>query len=117
MASRAGDQAQAVKDRAMEQAEAVRDKAMEQADAAKDEAADRLQSGARSLRERAEGAGGTTGQAGVKVADTMERTAGYLREHDTADMWNDFEQLVRDHPRQALVGALVAGFVLGRIVR
>jgi ElaB/YqjD/DUF883 family membrane-anchored ribosome-binding protein len=56
-------------------------------------------------------------QAGVKVADTMESAAGYLREHNTEDMVGDLEKYVKAHPTTALAGAVVAGFFIGRILR
>ena len=45
-------------------------------------------------------------KAGTTVADGMEKTAQYLREHDTQQMVNDVEQFVREHPTQAVVGAV-----------
>jgi ElaB/YqjD/DUF883 family membrane-anchored ribosome-binding protein len=57
------------------------------------------------------------GKAGEKVAEGMERSATYLREHSTEDMRGDVERYVREHPMQAMAGALVAGFVLSRILR
>jgi phage-related minor tail protein len=69
------------------------------------------------VRDRAEGTGGTTAQAGTKVADTMETAAGYMREHDVNEMWTDLETYARTHPTQALIGAVVTGFLVGRLIR
>lgn len=92
-------------------------KAQEGADVGLDKAADGMQRAADQMRDRLATGDGVQAQVGTKVADTMERTAGYLREHDTTELWGDVETFVREHPMQAAVGALAAGFVLGRIVR
>jgi hypothetical protein len=60
---------------------------------------------------------GVVGKAGTKAADTLERTAGYLREHESTELWGDVQEYVKQHPASALVGALAAGFVLSRILR
>ena len=52
-----------------------------------------------------------------RVADGMETTASYLREHDFADMRDDAISVLKKHPVQALVSALAFGFLLGRSVR
>ena len=52
-----------------------------------------------------------------RVADGMETTASYLREHDFADMRDDAISLCKKHPVQALVSAVAFGFLLGRTVR
>ncbi|MCC6381518.1 MAG: hypothetical protein IT304_03370, partial [Dehalococcoidia bacterium] len=91
-------------------------KVQEQADAGLDRAASGLQKAADQMRDRA-GSEGLQGQVATKAADTMEKTASYLREHDTDEIWKDMESFVKDHPMQAAAGALVAGFVLGRLLR
>ena len=92
-------------------------KAQQQADAGKDKAAGGMESAASKLREQAAGTDGMTAQAGTKVADGMEKTAGYLREHDTTEMLDDVEKYVKDHPMQAVAGAVIGGFLVGRILR
>jgi hypothetical protein len=57
------------------------------------------------------------GELGTKVANTMEKTAGYLREHDSGELWEDVEQYVRQHPMQATMTAAFAGFLVARILR
>jgi ElaB/YqjD/DUF883 family membrane-anchored ribosome-binding protein len=47
----------------------------------------------------------------------MESAAGYLKEHSTTEMWEDLEHYAKEHPGQALAGAVVTGFLLGRILR
>ena len=51
------------------------------------------------------------------IADGMESTASYLREHDLADIRDDVVNVCRRHPAQALLSALAVGFVLGRAIR
>ena len=43
--------------------------------------------------------------------------ATYLRQHDTNEIMEDFEVYAKKHPTQTLVGAVVAGFLLGRLLR
>jgi hypothetical protein len=92
-------------------------KAQEQADQRKDQAAGGLERAAEMLRDRSDSMDGTPAQAGTKVAESMDTAATYLKQHSTSDMLNDLEQFAREHPGQALAGAIVAGFVVGRILR
>ena len=92
------------------------EKAKEKADEGIDKAAEGVKGAADKLRERAERQDGMAADAGVKVADTMERSAEYLREHDTEQIFDDLEQYVRKHPMQALAGAIVGGFLVGRLL-
>ena len=55
--------------------------------------------------------------AAHRVADGMEATASYLRNHDLADMRDDVMNVCRRHPVQALVSAVAVGFLLGRTVK
>lgn len=91
------------------------EKVQHKADEGMTRAADRVETAADKLRERAEHADGMKAQAETKVADTMEQAAGYLREKDTTAVRGDVETFVREHPMQALAGAIVGGYVLGRI--
>jgi ElaB/YqjD/DUF883 family membrane-anchored ribosome-binding protein len=109
--------AEGVGKQARQAATKAREKAQEQAEAGIDTAAEGLSSAADKIRERAAGVDGMPAQAGTKVADTMERTAGYLREHDTNEIVDDLERYVREHPVQAVAGAIVGGFVIGRILK
>jgi ElaB/YqjD/DUF883 family membrane-anchored ribosome-binding protein len=102
--------------RAQEKAQEVGQKAEQQADVAVDKTAEGLESTAQTVRERFATRDGVTGDVGMKAADTMERTAGYLREHDTAEIIDDVERYVREHPMQALAGAVVGGFLIGRLL-
>jgi hypothetical protein len=92
-------------------------KAQEQADQTKDQAAGGMERAAEKIRERSESMDGTPAQAGTKVAESMDTAATYLKEHSTSDMLNDLEHFAKEHPGQALAGAVITGFVVGRILR
>lgn len=103
-------------DQARDKAREIGETAQEQLDARKDQAAGGMERVAEMVRERTPD-DGMAAKAGAKAADGMETAAGYLRDHDTSEMWNDLESYARQHPTQALAGAIFAGFVLGRILR
>lgn len=89
----------------------------ERADEGIGKAAGGMEDTARKLREQTEGKGGVQAKAGEKMAEGMEKTAGYLRERDTQQIMGDVERYVREHPLQAVAGAVVGGFILSRILR
>jgi ElaB/YqjD/DUF883 family membrane-anchored ribosome-binding protein len=89
--------------------------AKERAKVVKDQAADGLERAAQVAHQRASESGGMPAEAGTKVANVMEDTAQYLRTHDSNDIWGDLASSVRRHPIQALAGALVGGFLLGKL--
>jgi hypothetical protein len=60
---------------------------------------------------------GSAAKMGHGVADGMESTATYLRNHSFGDMGNDVMELCRKHPVQALVSAAVLGFLVGKVIR
>ena len=111
------ERAQEVADRTKEAASEYGQKAQEQADRGMDQAAGGMERAAEKLRAQTENSEGMPAQAGVKVAEGMETAASYLREHNTEELLTDVEQYVRQHPTQALVGAIFAGFVIGRVLR
>lgn len=103
---------------AREKAGAYGEKAREQAGVAKDQAASGMERVAGMVRERtAGGDGGVASQAGTKLAGGMEKTAEYLRGRDVNEIWNDVETYARQHPGQAVLGAVLTGFLIGRILR
>jgi ElaB/YqjD/DUF883 family membrane-anchored ribosome-binding protein len=112
-----GDKARDTADTARDKASDLGQKAQHQAEVGKDKAAGGMESAADKLREQASKSDGMTAKAGTKAADTMERSADYLREHDTGEILDDVEQYVKDHPMQAVAGAVIGGFVIGRILR
>lgn len=102
-----------VQDRASE----AGSKLHEQADMGIDKAAGGLESAAEQMRDRFADQDGVPAQVGGKMADGLERTAGYLREHDADQIWEDVEAFVKDHPLQSAAGAAIAGFVIARVLR
>jgi ElaB/YqjD/DUF883 family membrane-anchored ribosome-binding protein len=94
-------------------------KVIERADAGRERAAEGMHTAAEQVREKAEQlpGGERTGQIAHKAADTMESAAGYMREHDVNEMASDLQQIVRDHPREALIAAAAVGFLVGRAMR
>lgn len=107
-------------DRMKQKASDTKDKVQEKVKETTEEGIDRTAEGvhtaAERIRSETEQRGGMTAEAGTKVADTMERTAGYLREHDSEQIIDDVERYVRQHPVQAVAGAIVGGFILGRLL-
>jgi len=116
VATAARDTAEDMTGRARETADQMGDRAREMEERGREEASSKLESVADQLRERA-ARDGATGEIAEKAAMTMERTAGYLREHSTGDMTADLEHYVREHPMQGVAAAVIAGFVIGRILR
>jgi hypothetical protein len=51
------------------------------------------------------------------IASGMESTATYLREHDFKGMGQDLVGIARRHPTEALLSALVVGFLAGRAMK
>jgi ElaB/YqjD/DUF883 family membrane-anchored ribosome-binding protein len=111
------EKAHELADKTKETATEYGQKAQQQVDKGMDEAAGGMERAAEKLRTQTATADGLPAQAGVKVADSMETAAGYLREHNTEDILTDLEHYVRQHPTQALAGAIFAGFVIGRVLR
>lgn len=66
------------------------------------------------LRDRAE-EGGRLGAAAGSVADGIERTGSYIREHDLRTVGDDLKEMVRKHPLPATLLGLGLGFLLGRL--
>ena len=114
---RDGSGQQGMAEQAKEKASEYGEKAQEQAEQAKDQAADGMERAAEALRERSGSMEGAPAQASLKVAEGMETASTYLKEHNTTEMWSDVERYAKEHPGKALAGAVVTGFVLGRILR
>ena len=96
---------------------AAQEKVASGANAGMDKAAQGLDSAAEKMRTRAEEDEGMRSTIEGKAADAMDKTATYLKDHDSEQLMHDIEEFVRAHPLQAAAGALVAGYVLGKIVR
>jgi hypothetical protein len=103
--------------RAQGTAQQYGEKAQEQADKAREQTAGGMERAAEMVRERTEGSSGMQAQVGAKAADTLDNASIYLKSHNTTEIWNDVEVYAKEHPGQALAGAILAGFLLGRILR
>lgn len=55
-------------------------------------------------------------QLGGAVAERVDRAAGYVEEHDAAEILGDARSYPDRHPFQMLVGTAVAGFLVGRTI-
>jgi hypothetical protein len=115
MKDRISDVASKLKDKAGQMADTVSEKLGQQ----RGNAADGLDWAASTIHDGAESVPG--GPKVVKmthsVADGMETTASYLREHDFKKMGKDVMDVCRRYPTQSLVAALTVGFLLGRSAR
>jgi hypothetical protein len=112
-----------VKDRISDMASKVNDKAGHFADTVsknlsqqRGNAAEGLDRVASTIHDKAESVPG--GPKVVKmthsIADGMESTASYLRDHDFTKMGKDVMGICRRYPTQSLVAALAVGFLIGR---
>lgn len=52
-----------------------------------------------------------------QVGTRLEEAGHYMRSKDTTEMWHDVEEYVKRHPMQAIAGAVVAGILMGRILK
>lgn len=109
---RISDMASKVKDKASQVADTVSEKLGQQ----RENAAEGLDRAASTIHDRAETVPG--GPKVVKmthsIADGMQSTASYLRNHDFQKMGKDAMDVCRRHPTQSLVAALAVGFLIGR---
>ena len=104
-------------EKASEKAAEFGEKAKEVAGATKEKAGAGLGTVGGKIRERAEQMGGTPGRIGAKVGSGIEQAGQYVQERQAGEMVKDFEHYVKEHPMQAVAGAVVAGIVVGRILR
>lgn len=51
------------------------------------------------------------------AAEKMGSSATWLRDTSGRDMINSFENMVKAHPGRTVVGAVVVGFLVGRMLR
>lgn len=116
MMDKAKEQLEPTMDKAKEQLDGGVDKAKDQVDAGIDKAASGLESTAEKIKGMTGEGEGMPAQAGVKVAKGMETAAAYLKEHSSDEIFKDLEVFVKEHPTQALVGAIFAGFLVGRMM-
>jgi ElaB/YqjD/DUF883 family membrane-anchored ribosome-binding protein len=120
------DNTEKLKDKIEDMTAKVKDKAAQFTDAASetlDHQRENVSSGlgraASTLHAKAESipGGPKAANAAHRIADGIEATASYLRQHDFTDMRGDFMSVCRRHPVQALISAVAVGFFLGRSIR
>lgn len=120
------DTAQGVKDRVSDAASAAKQRVSETGRQAADKidekrgpAADALEGAASTIHEKAESLPGGDTVRGVahSAADTLESTAGYIRQHDVKAMLSDVEDIVKRNPGPSLLIAATIGFLIGRAFR
>jgi ElaB/YqjD/DUF883 family membrane-anchored ribosome-binding protein len=104
-------------EKAREEVRESLEKAREQVDARLGPSAAQLEHTAGRLREVTGDKEGFEREVGEKLAESMETTAGYLKEHSSEEIVHDLESYVKKHPAQALIGAVFAGFLFGRMIR
>jgi hypothetical protein len=109
---RVTDFASKVKDTAGQMAETVSGKLAQP----RESAADGLHRAASSLHDNADAVPGGAKAVNLthSLADGMESTASYLRDHDLSKMGQDVMDVCRRYPTQSLVAALAVGFLIGR---
>lgn len=56
-------------------------------------------------------------QTAQTARDKFDNAVEYFREHDMRAISNDFKGYLQSHPTQALIGAVVLGFLAGRAIR
>ena len=106
-----------VKEAASEAKSAAQERVVAGADAGVGKAADGFGAAAEKMRDRADQDDGLRSTLETKAADAMEKTAGYLKDRDSNELVKDLEEFVKAHPIQAALGALAAGYFLGKIAR
>ena len=93
------------------------DRAYDAVETGRESAASGLERAASSLEQRAQGTEGMPAMAAERSAEGMQSAAGYLRQHDSAEIWQDVEHYVQQYPVRSLLGAIATGFIVGRMLR
>ena len=102
--------------KAKEKAEQVADNVSDTLGQQRENAADTLGRAASTLHDKADSVPGGPKVVNLthNIADGMESTASYLRDHDFSAMGKDLMDVCRRYPTQSLVAALALGFLIGR---
>ena len=83
----------------------------------KDELADLSETAAQQARRFGDQMNEGINRATEVVEQQTDRAVAWLRDLDVRKMMNDVGGYVKSHPTQALVGAVILGFVTGRLIR
>jgi hypothetical protein len=120
-ASGAMDEARTLADQARETASIAAseagDRAYDAVETGRETAATGLERAASTLEKRASTTEGIPAVAAERAAEGMQSAAGYLRGHDSSEIWQDVEHYVHRYPVRSLLGAIATGFLVGRILR
>lgn len=105
--------------RAQEQAKHYGQRAMDAVESGRESAASTLDNAASGIRSKADSlpGGADVSRFARRAADRIGGAAQYLREHEVKDLMSEVESFVKEHPAQALIGAVVVGFLAGRSMR
>lgn len=117
VAGQAREKGQEMMDQAQTKAGQVSRTAEAKADQGVDRASEGLSTAADKLREQGQGQGGQAGHMAETAAEKLDSASGYLREHDTNQMVDDLEALVRRRPIESVLAAAGIGLLLSRIIR
>ena len=91
--------------------------AMNKIEEGRTSAANSLQSAADTLHQKTDTSVKAAGDMAHSAADTLESVAGYMRDHDTRQMMEDVEAVVKKNPGRSLLVAAAIGFLAGRALR
>ena len=105
--------------RMQDQAKRYGQRAMDAVESSRESAPSTLDSAVSGIRSKADAlpGGADVSQFARRAADKIGATAQYIREHEVKDMMSEVEDFIKSHPAQALLGAVVVGFLAGRSMR
>jgi len=78
--------------------------------------AETLESAAAAVRTKGGEAGAAITDLSSKAATNLDTSARYVRNANLSQLWSDMGALARQHPGAIAVGAIVAGFCMGRMI-
>jgi ElaB/YqjD/DUF883 family membrane-anchored ribosome-binding protein len=119
LAEQAKQQGQQLADQAKEQGQQLAATVQHSTEQGVEKAASAAEGLADTLREKAPSlpGGDKTTDLAYQAADTLERSAGYVRDADVDRMRGDLESMIRKYPVQSIAVGLAAGFLLARMFR
>ena len=105
--------------RAQETAKRYGQRAMDAVESGRQSAASTLDDAASGIRAKADSlpGGADVSKFARRAADKIGGAAQYLRDHEVKDMMSEVQDFIKEHPAQALIGAVVVGFLAGRSMR
>ncbi len=118
-AEQAAQVAQEAKNQARDLVGEARTQVSDQARAGQQKATDGIRALGRELREMADGGqqSGIASEVARQAADQVDRLAGWLGQREPGDLVEEVRSFARRRPGVFLLGAAVAGTVVGRLTR